>query len=140
MINFEDVEIGMELPKLIKGPVTQTDLVRYSGASGDFNPIHTVPEIARSVGLEGAIAHGMLIMAYAGQVLTNWADPTAIQQLKVRFTDMTKPGEILVCSAKITKKNDDDKTVSGRVYVVSQADESQKLKGTFTLKLPLKSN
>lgn len=136
MIYYEDLNPGDQLPELEKGPVTQQDLVRYSGASGDFNPIHTVPHIAREVGLDGTIAHGMLIMAYAGQVLTNYAGPDAVTQIKVRFSDMTKPGETLLCRAEVTKQNDEEHSVSGKLSVVSKADESQKLKGTFTLTLP----
>lgn len=135
---FEDVNAGDSAPDLVKGPITQQQLVRYSGASGDFNPIHTVPHIAEQVGLDGTIAHGMLIMAFAGQSLTDWAGADAVKQIKVRFTEMTKPGETLVCRVHVTKKNAEDMTVSGKLSVVSQSDASQKLKGTFTLSLPSK--
>jgi acyl dehydratase len=135
---YEDVSEGDKLPTLVKGPLAEVDLVRYAGASGDFNPIHTVPRIAREVGLDGVIAHGMLIMAYAGKLLTNWAGPNALREFNVRFTGMTEPGETLVCEARITKKVelDDEDLVRGRLTVKSQADESLKLKGDFTAALP----
>ena len=73
---YENVAIGDSLPILKKGPVSLTDLVKYSGASGDFNPLHTVPEYARArAGLPDVIAHGMLNMAYAGQLITDWMGP-----------------------------------------------------------------
>jgi acyl dehydratase len=67
--------------------VTRRDLVRYAGASGDFNVIHWNERIARSVGLPDVIAHGMLTMALAGRFLTEWAgDPGAVTDFGVRFS------------------------------------------------------
>ena len=137
---YEDVEKGDELPSLIRGPLAEIDLVRYAGASGDFNPIHTVPRIAREVGLDGVIAHGMLIMAYAGKLLTDWAGSDALREFNVRFAGMTEPGETLVCEARITKTEeaDNEGLVHGRLTIKSQADESLKLKGDFAVALPLR--
>jgi acyl dehydratase len=68
-------------------PVTRADLVRYAGASGDFNPIHWNERVAMSVGLPDVIAHGMLTMALAGRFLTEWAgDPAAVTEFGVRFS------------------------------------------------------
>ena len=67
--------------------VTRADLVRYAGASLDFNPIHWSDRIAASVGLPGVIAHGMYTMALAGGALTTWVgDPAAVREFSVRFT------------------------------------------------------
>src|SRR4029077_517913 len=67
--------------------VTRSDLVRYAGASGDFNVIHWNERIAKSVGLPDVIAHGMLTMALAGRFLTEWAgDPGAVTEYGVRFS------------------------------------------------------
>ncbi len=73
------------------GPLTvhvdRAQLVRYAGASGDFNPIHWNPRVATSVGLDDVIAHGMLTMALAGRLVTDWiGDPAAITDFDVRFT------------------------------------------------------
>lgn len=66
--------------------VTRADLVRYAGASGDFNPIHWSDRVATSVGLPGVIAHGMLTMALAGRAITAWVGrPDAIIDFSVRF-------------------------------------------------------
>jgi acyl dehydratase len=78
--------VGDELPPLSLR-VTRADLVRYAGASGDFNPIHWSDRVAADVGLPGVIAHGMLTMALAGRIVTDWAgDPVAVRSYGVRFT------------------------------------------------------
>ena len=68
-------------------PIHRADLVRYAGASGDFNPIHWNERFAKSVGLPDVIAHGMLTMAAAVRVVTDWCgDPGAVVEYNVRFT------------------------------------------------------
>jgi len=80
-----DLEVGHELPWLVVR-ITRADLVRYAGASGDFNTIHWSDRVAREVGLPEVIAHGMLTMAQAARVVTDWAgDPAAITEFSVRF-------------------------------------------------------
>ena len=66
--------------------ITRADLVRYAGASGDFNPIHWNERVATAVGLPGVIAHGMFTMALAGRAVTDWTgDPAALVEYQVRF-------------------------------------------------------
>jgi acyl dehydratase len=78
--------VGDELPGQ-DFPITRADLVRYAGASGDFNPIHWNERFAKSVGLPDVIAHGMFTMAAAIRVVTDWAgDPGAVVEYGVRFT------------------------------------------------------
>jgi len=68
-------------------PVRRADLVRYAGASGDFNPIHWNQRVAQAVGLPDVIAHGMLTMALAGRLVTSWAgDPGVLTCYGVRFS------------------------------------------------------
>jgi acyl dehydratase len=84
-VRAKDVEVGTELPEQTYA-VTRADLVRYAGASGDFNPIHWNERVATSVGLPGVIAHGMLTMGLAGRAVTAWAgDPAALVEYTVRF-------------------------------------------------------
>jgi acyl dehydratase len=79
------VKLGDRLPTRTFS-VTRLDLVRYAGASGDFNSIHWSDRIARSVDLPGVIAHGMYTMALAGQAVTEWVgDPAALVEFGVRF-------------------------------------------------------
>jgi acyl dehydratase len=83
---FDAVSAGDELPA--RGyPVRRGDLVRYAGASGDFNPIHWNQRFARSVGLPDVIAHGMFTMATGARFLAEWCgDPGAVLEYGVRFT------------------------------------------------------
>ena len=85
-VRYADVQPGAEL-EARSYPVTRLDLVKYAGASGDFNVIHWNERIAKSVGLPDVIAHGMLTMALAGRFLTEWAgDPGAVTEFGVRFS------------------------------------------------------
>ena len=78
--------VGDQLPAQ-DFPITRADLVRYAGASGDFNPIHWNERFAKSVGLPDVIAHGMFTMAIAVRVVTDWVgDPGAVVEYGVRFT------------------------------------------------------
>jgi len=88
MTKFADVTVGAELP-LVSYPVNRLSLVKYCGASGDFNVIHWNERIARSVGLPNVIAHGMFTMAQAGRYVTDWAgDAGALVDFGVRFSAM----------------------------------------------------
>lgn len=82
----DEVQVGTELPARTFS-VTRADLVRYCGASGDFNVIHWNERVAKAVGLPDVIAHGMYTMAVAGRVLSDWAgDPGAVESYGVRFS------------------------------------------------------
>jgi acyl dehydratase len=113
-IRAADIAVGDELPGqsfILK----RVDLVRYAGASGDFNVIHWNERVATSVGLPNVIAHGMLTMAEAARVVTDWlGDPGAMVEYGVRFT---KPvpvpdddeGATLEVSGKVTELLDGDR-------------------------------
>jgi acyl dehydratase len=82
---MSDVEVGTRLPPLTV-TLRREDLVRYAGASGDFNPIHYSDRMATALGLPGVVAHGMLTMASAARVVTDWlGDPSMLVQYGVRF-------------------------------------------------------
>ena len=112
-IAYDDVEVGTELPAQ-SFPVTRATLVRYAGASGDFNPIHWNEKFAKEVGLPDVIAHGMFTMAEAIRVVTDWTgDPGAIVEYGVRFTrPVVVPndgtGAEIEVSGKIAAKLDDN--------------------------------
>ena len=80
------LDVGDQIPAQ-EFPVKRVDLVRYAGASGDFNPIHWNQRFAVDVGLPDVIAHGMLTMALAGRLVTSWTgDPAAVVGYAARFT------------------------------------------------------
>ena len=85
-MNAPSFGVGDELPPQTYR-VTRGDLVRYAGASGDFNPIHWSDRVATSVGLPGVIAHGMFTMALAARAVDGWADGGEVVELGCKFTN-----------------------------------------------------
>jgi len=111
-VRYADIEVGTELP-VQTTTLQRGDLVKYAGASGDFNVIHWNERFATEVGLPNVIAHGMLTMAHAGRVITDWlGDPGALVDYGVR---MTRPvvvpddgvGAELTVSGVVAEKRDD---------------------------------
>lgn len=121
-----------ELIPIKKDEITHTQLVRYAGASGDFNPIHTVVPIGEKAGLGGVIAHGMLIMGMAGEALGKWFARDQLRMFKVRFSKMTRPGEKLTITGIVTGEIEieNEKRLTGEVYVTNEKGET-KLAGEF---------
>jgi acyl dehydratase len=113
---YDDVAVGDELPSLTI-QVTREHLVRYAGASLDFNKIHWDERTATDVGLPNVIAHGMLTMGLAARVVTDWAgDPGAVVRYTTKFTrPVVVPndgvGATVELGGKGTEKNDDERTV-----------------------------
>jgi acyl dehydratase len=86
IVDYAGLAAGDELPA-VSYPVTRLSLVKYCGASGDFNPIHWNERVARAVGLPDVIAHGMFTMAQVGRFVTDWAGPGAtVTEFGVRFS------------------------------------------------------
>ncbi|MBY8340306.1 MaoC family dehydratase [Streptomyces spinosirectus] len=112
-IAYDGVEVGTELPAQTF-TVDRATLVRYAGASGDFNPIHWNEKFAKEVGLPDVIAHGMFTMAEAIRVVTDWTgDPGAVVEYGVRFTrPVVVPnddqGATIEVSGKVAAKLDDN--------------------------------
>ncbi len=110
-VTYDEVDVGVELPE-VSYPVTRLSLVRYCGASGDFNFIHWNERIAKSVGLPDVIAHGMFTMAQAGRYVCDWAGPRAIvTEFGVRFSAMVvvpddDKGATIEVSGQVTDKLD----------------------------------
>jgi acyl dehydratase len=115
-VTFSGVEAGSELPPATY-PVTRLDLVRYCGASGDFNVIHWNERIAKGVGLPDVIAHGMFTMAQAGRYVTDWAGPRGtVTEFGVRFSAMVvvpddDTGATIEVSGQVADKLDGNQVV-----------------------------
>ena len=111
-----EVTEGDALPSL-QVRITRADLVRYAGASGDFNPIHWSDRVAREAGLPDVIGHGMLTMALASRLVTTWAgDPGAVLDYSVRFTrPVVVPddvqGALVAFSGKVVRRVDEGTVV-----------------------------
>ena len=134
---YEDVQVGDAIPKLVKSPVSHLQLVRYAGASGDFNPLHTDPKIGELIGVGGIIAHGMLIMGFVGQLLSDYVGPTTLRKFDVRFKGMTRIDDVITCTGTITEKyeTDGEARIAGKVQATDQNGEV-KVAGTFVAALP----
>ncbi|EFH87800.1 MaoC/PaaZ C-terminal domain-containing protein [Ktedonobacter racemifer] len=138
---FEDVQVGDEIPTLTKDSMTLQRLVRYAGASGDFNPLHTDPAVGEAVGTGGIIAHGMLIMGFVGQMLSDYVGPIALRKFNVRFKGMTHLGDTITCSGTVTEKNEvnGEAIIAGKVQAADQNGDI-KVSGTFSATLPKKAS
>ena len=129
------VEKGTELPPLSLR-VTRADLVRYAGASGDFNPIHWSDRVATSVGLPGVIAHGMLTMGIGAGYITSWlGDPGAVLEYNVRFTSPVYvsnegTGTEIELSGKVRSVDEADRTAV--IAIVAKVD-GKKIFGLATM-------
>ncbi len=136
-LTFANVKLNDQLPSLTMPPLTRHTLAIYCGASGDHNPIHVDIDFAQSSGLDDVIAHGMLIMAYLGRLLTNSVRPSAIRSFDTRFQAMTKVGDSITASARVVEKycDGDDRCIRVELAAVDQSGEV-KATGTAVLALP----
>lgn len=108
MLRYAEIHEGLALPERKLAPLQQIDVVKYAGASGDFNQIHTVPAFAEKAGLPGTIAHGMMSMGFLGGYVVDWAGLEAdLRKFGVRFAAMTFPGDELTLGGSVTRLRED---------------------------------
>lgn len=109
VLDYETLEEGERLETLEKSPITKVQLVQYAGASGDFNPLHTDDEFAQSIGMDGVVAHGMLVMGFLGEYLMYLTgEKSKISSFRMRFGEMTVPGDKITCSGIVKKLYEDN--------------------------------
>lgn len=89
-------------PAFAYGPLSVTDLVRYAGASGDFNPLHHDEAYARAAGLPGVMAHGMLSAGLLASFVTRWFGAGSVRRYRVRFREKVFPGDTLTAEGRVT--------------------------------------
>lgn len=106
-LSFDAVSEGDSAP-VLKHSLTRTDLVKYAGASGDLNPMHTDEVAAQAAGLPSVFGHGMFSMGLLGRALTDYVGIGNLASYQVRFTKQTWPGEVLVSAVTVTAKRVDD--------------------------------
>ena len=133
----EDVDIGDELPSLVKGPIQQIQLTRYAGASGDFNPIHQDDEFAKAAGMGGVFAHGMLSMGFVAQAVTDWAGAGRVKKLGVRFAALVRLKDTVTCRGRVlaTSSKDDLHLVELEIWAENGKGEKV-VSGKATVALP----
>lgn len=101
-IDLAQVKPGTDFGPAVFGPLQRVDFVRYAGASGDFNPIHTDEGYARATGAPTVFAMGMLPAAYLGHAISDWfGGPQHLKRFKVRFTTRVWPDDEVVCSGTV---------------------------------------
>ena len=140
MVRVEDLEKGQDIG-LRTVELSRASLVRYAGASGDFNPIHWNERFAQSVGLSGVIAHGMLTMGNAVQLVSDWVgDPGAIVDYQTRFTkpvpvadapggeNPDTPTNALTISGKVGALNEEERTARIDLTVTARDEEGKEQK------------
>ncbi len=134
---YEDIQIGEALPLLVKSPITHLQLVRYAGASGDFYPVHTNPQVGQRLGLGGIIAPGLLLMGFVGQLVSDFVGPNALHSFSARFTGITHIEDVITCTGTITDKCelDGQGRIVGEVQAADQTGHV-KLTGRFVAVLP----
>lgn len=118
--------MAQKLPDIHKNALAPIDMVRYSGASGDFNEIHTVPKVARSKGFKEPIVHGMLLMGWAANAIEEWLPNRKLAKFTVRFIGMAHAGEAFVIEGVLTTDN------AGELQI-KDASGTGKLIGSFEL-------
>jgi acyl dehydratase len=97
------IAVGDTGPVFTHGPVTVTDLVRYAGASGDFNPLHHDDGYARASGLPGVMAHGMFSAGLLASFVTRWFGAGSVRRFKVRFRERVFPGDVLSAEGRVER-------------------------------------
>ena len=130
------VHIGDALPALERPPITTTQLVQYAGASGDFNRIHYDEPFAKQGGFPSVIAHGMLSMAFFGQLVADWAGgPERLRRLHARFKAVTFPGDRITVGGEIVGRDEAARTVE-LVLRAHKPDGTVTLEGNATVHFP----
>ncbi len=101
-ITRDGITPGMDFGEVVFGPLARVDIVKYAGASGDFNPIHTDEGYAQATGAPTVFAMGMLPAGYLAHAVADWfGGPQNLRRFKVRFTTRVWPGDEIVCTGRV---------------------------------------
>ena len=134
---FQDVNEGDELPPVVVENLSRTDLVRYAGASGDFNPIHHDETFAHMAGQPSVFGHGMLTAAFVGRCVTDFVEVANLRRYKVRFATRVWPGDTITCKGRVTRKYEEggERRIDGELVALRQTGEVA-VTGSFSAALP----
>lgn len=117
-------------------PITRHRLALYCGASGDHNPIHVDSDFAKKAGFPDVFSHGMLVMAYLGQALTDAVPPQAIRSFSTRFAAITQLGARLTCEGTVSEVFEEAGEKRARLSLTTKdADGEVKLAGEAVVAL-----
>jgi acyl dehydratase len=147
-ITYDSINIGDPIPPYTSATITRTHLVRYAGASGDFNPLHHDETFTKMIGMDVVIAHGMLIMGIAGEAITSWISHGNLRKFHSRFLSMTEPVDwdnventknraTIVVTGKVVKKYEENGEKKIQCDIIAKdLLGSRKLDGFFIVALP----
>ena len=129
VLYFEDISEGLESPPLAAPPVTRTQIVKYAGASGDFNPIHHDELYAIRAGNDRVFAMGMMSAGFLSHMITDWVGDGKLRKYRVRFGRQVWPGDTITCKGRITRKF----TEGGKNYMEAEVfAENQRAEKVIT--------
>jgi acyl dehydratase len=128
---------GAALPPFVVENLTRTDLVRYAGASGDFNPIHHDETFARAAGNPTVFGHGMLTAGLVARCITDFVGAGNLRRYKVRFATRVWPGDTITCAGRVTRRYEEagEARIDGEVTATTQRGETA-VSGTFSAAVP----
>jgi acyl dehydratase len=133
----DGLEVGHEIPELILPPLERRTLAAYADASGDHALVHLDSENARSFGFPDVIAHGLLVMAYLGRVVTSWTQPRNLKSFSARFTNTVNIGDQLTCRGKIShiERRSDGKSIITLDLIAADQTGVEKIRGKAVVSL-----
>ncbi|SEH42693.1 Acyl dehydratase [Halobacillus karajensis] len=105
-----ELQAGESLESVTLPPVSRLDLIKYAGASGDYNPIHTIDEEAKKAGLPGVIAHGMWTMGNLAKLFTPYYEEGFIQDYSIRFKGMVFLNDRITLHAVVDDNKEEEMT------------------------------
>jgi acyl dehydratase len=126
MSTLTQLQVGESVKEIQLEPVSRIDLIKYAGASGDFNPIHTIDEEAKKAGLPGIIAHGMWTMGNLAKLFTPYFEVGFVKDYSIRFKGMVFLNDVI--TLKATLKEVDEQNLRFQVQAVNQ-NGNEVLKG-----------
>lgn len=118
MSTLVELQVGDALADIVLSPVSRIDLIKYAGASGDYNPIHTIDEEAKKAGLPGIIAHGMWTMGNLAKLFTPYYEEGFLQDYSIRFKGMVFLDDVITLRAELAEK--EDKQLKFQVAAINQ--------------------
>ena len=129
VLYFEEIREGDEAPPVVVANITRTHIVKYAGASGDFNPIHHDELYAIRGGNDRVFAMGMMTAGFLSHMITDWVGDGKLRRYKIRFSRQVWPGDTITCKGKITGKY----TEGGKNYLEADVSaENQRAEKVIT--------
>ena len=139
-VYFDDLVEGDTAPEFRIDKVIRSHIVRYAGASGDFNPIHHDEPLAQGLGNPGVFAMGMMSAGFLAHMLTDWLGVGNLRRFNVRFASRVWPGDSLTCSGRVVakRKEGDDGLLDCELHVLNQ-DGERVIIGKASAVLPIRN-